>query len=218
MTKLLSLEYLIELYCYKNRYACVVTNENGEIMIRNCKHNEPSKSIVEKMNFPHSPEALKGIINNFRGVQRPIIMNGYITLRPNFVFSPIPSKQPLYIFVGFFTDSYSKQIITDSIQSPWTRELDFLTHPSKDEQKQIVEELSKLVLAISEMIDQGQRERNTKKKLTIKEKAIVELVNQGLSNGEIAASLGVSENTIKSHLYRIYKKLQIHNRNELEHV
>lgn len=52
-------------------------------------------------------------------------------------------------------------------------------------------------------------------KLTDKEKKIIELVCQGLSNKEIAAKLFISEQTVKAHLHRIFQKLDTKNRSQL---
>lgn len=52
-------------------------------------------------------------------------------------------------------------------------------------------------------------------KLTAKENQIVELVVEGFKNREIASRLFLSEQTIKSHLGRIFRKLQVRNRSQL---
>jgi DNA-binding NarL/FixJ family response regulator len=51
--------------------------------------------------------------------------------------------------------------------------------------------------------------------LTPRERQIVTLVAEGLSNKEIARALSVSEGTIKIHLHNIYKKLNVPNRTSL---
>ncbi len=51
--------------------------------------------------------------------------------------------------------------------------------------------------------------------LSKKEKRIVELVADGYKNKEIASILFLSEQTIKSHLGRIFKKMKIRNRSQL---
>ena len=51
--------------------------------------------------------------------------------------------------------------------------------------------------------------------LTPREDEIVSLVTEGLKNREIAQTLGLSEHTIKNHLFRVFEKLGISNRAEL---
>lgn len=51
--------------------------------------------------------------------------------------------------------------------------------------------------------------------VTTRERAVVELVAQGLRNREIASELGMTEGTVKVYLHRIYEKLQVTNRTEL---
>jgi DNA-binding NarL/FixJ family response regulator len=51
--------------------------------------------------------------------------------------------------------------------------------------------------------------------LTKREQELVPLVANGLTNREISSELGVSEHTIKNHLFRIYEKLGISSRVEL---
>ncbi len=57
--------------------------------------------------------------------------------------------------------------------------------------------------------DAGQAEPSD---LTQREWEILALVANGCRNKEIASRLFISENTIKTHLYAIYKKLQVSNR------
>lgn len=51
--------------------------------------------------------------------------------------------------------------------------------------------------------------------LTKREQELVPLVANGLTNREMSRQLGVSEHTIKNHLFRIYEKLGISSRVEL---
>lgn len=54
--------------------------------------------------------------------------------------------------------------------------------------------------------------------LTVKEKQILFLVDDGLSNKEIADKLSVEVNTVKSHISRIYQKTNITSRNEMSKI
>jgi DNA-binding NarL/FixJ family response regulator len=59
------------------------------------------------------------------------------------------------------------------------------------------------------------RPNNTVEKLSNKENQIAELVAEGFKNKEIASKLFLSEQTIKSHLGRIFRKMHIKNRSQL---
>ncbi len=50
--------------------------------------------------------------------------------------------------------------------------------------------------------------------LSDREQEVLALLARGLPNGEIAAALTVSENTVRFHLKNIYEKLQVTNRTE----
>jgi LuxR family transcriptional regulator of csgAB operon len=48
--------------------------------------------------------------------------------------------------------------------------------------------------------------------LTNREMEIISLLSAGSSNQQIAEKLFVSEHTVKSHLYNIFRKINVHNR------
>lgn len=48
--------------------------------------------------------------------------------------------------------------------------------------------------------------------LSLREKAVLKLVADGKSNQDISEDLSISTNTVKVHLYNIYKKLKVSNR------
>ncbi len=50
--------------------------------------------------------------------------------------------------------------------------------------------------------------------LTVREHEILKFLGQALTNKEIAQAIGVSPETVKSHLQRIYAKLGVSNRTE----
>jgi LuxR family transcriptional regulator, maltose regulon positive regulatory protein len=50
--------------------------------------------------------------------------------------------------------------------------------------------------------------------LTEAESTVLHLVDRGLSNQEIAGCLSIAVGTVKSHLHRVYEKLQARNRLE----
>jgi two-component system nitrate/nitrite response regulator NarL len=56
---------------------------------------------------------------------------------------------------------------------------------------------------------------NARKLLTERERQIMRLVSEGLSNKEIARQLNIADGTIKVHLHKMFQKLEISNRTEL---
>lgn len=56
---------------------------------------------------------------------------------------------------------------------------------------------------------------NTEQKLTKREKMIVDLIASGAQNREIADQLYISPNTVKTHLYSVFRKTNSRNRVEL---
>ena len=64
------------------------------------------------------------------------------------------------------------------------------------------------------------RKRNdaTRDDLTAQEAQIAELARQGLSNTEIGARLFISPRTVEYHLHKVFAKLCISSRKQLEHA
>jgi len=50
--------------------------------------------------------------------------------------------------------------------------------------------------------------------LTLKETAIIRLVADGKSNKEVARLLAITDNTVETHLRRIFQKLETRNRTQ----
>ena len=57
-------------------------------------------------------------------------------------------------------------------------------------------------------------ERNSQPELTSRQKEILSLLRKGLTNNEICKTLKISANTVKAHLAKIYKILEVTNRTE----
>ena len=72
-----------------------------------------------------------------------------------------------------------------------------------------------LRLALLDAKHRHEQERCARTVLTERERQIIELVSDGLSNKEVGRRLDLSAGTIAVHLHRIYQKLQINNRTAL---
>jgi len=55
----------------------------------------------------------------------------------------------------------------------------------------------------------------TEIRLSMRQKQLLPMLHQGLSNREIASHLNISEHTVKVHLWRFYKKLNVRSRFKL---
>lgn len=62
--------------------------------------------------------------------------------------------------------------------------------------------------------DKGNLQDGMKETLSQREREVLSLLSEGLSNGEIAEKLFISEKTIKNHLNTIFKKLNVKGRFE----
>jgi two-component system, NarL family, nitrate/nitrite response regulator NarL len=68
---------------------------------------------------------------------------------------------------------------------------------------------------LSPLSRSGRASRESVRLLTERERQIMRLVSEGLSNKEIARQLNISEGTIKVHLHHIFEKLAIKHRTAL---
>jgi DNA-binding NarL/FixJ family response regulator len=69
--------------------------------------------------------------------------------------------------------------------------------------------------SMSQILSRQAEGRKGSSQLSETEKEVAALICLGYRNKEIALKLGVSENTVKSHLNRIYKKLEVSDRLQL---
>lgn len=123
----------------------------------------------------------------------------------------------------------AKAVSEDIINSLSLGAVDYITKPfsinqlklkinsllrAKDiDRKKILDHISKnLTDYVNSMNNKrvNESEKNLDR-LTSKEKLIVEYLTAGVSQKNIAIELGLSINTVKSHLQRIYKKYDVHN-------
>jgi len=67
---------------------------------------------------------------------------------------------------------------------------------------------------LSDQIEKRLEERSLRQQLTEREREVLEFLVKGRSNKEIATSLWISEQTVKSHLKTLFSKLNVRDRTE----
>lgn len=75
-----------------------------------------------------------------------------------------------------------------------------------------VKRLHRVIYPLNEQFHTDISTNGYKPSLTLKEQAVLKLMEKGLTNKEIAYELNVSHSTIKTHINNIYSKLQVKNR------
>jgi DNA-binding NarL/FixJ family response regulator len=74
---------------------------------------------------------------------------------------------------------------------------------------------ARLLAEFSRTGDAGAFETPSSGRLTLRERQLIAVVGEGLSNSEIAERLRISEATVRNHLTSIFRKLGLHSRFEL---
>lgn len=64
----------------------------------------------------------------------------------------------------------------------------------------------------SAMLDADQRERDGRSRLTQREREVLDLVAEGMTDAQIGAALWISGGTVRRHLENVYGKLGVHTR------
>lgn len=84
-------------------------------------------------------------------------------------------------------------------------------------ERRILETLAQTAIDMERMLENTIRERidTVRKILTKRETAVFKLVLEGLATKEIAQEIHLSEQSVKLHLGRIFKKFQVTNRSQL---
>ena len=69
---------------------------------------------------------------------------------------------------------------------------------------------------LDELDDAGEFKPDTK--LSKRQKQLLVMLDEGLSNRDIAESLQISEHTVKVHLWRLFRRLNVKSRSQASHL
>ena len=66
--------------------------------------------------------------------------------------------------------------------------------------------------------DAGEEDAAPPEKLSKRQKQLLTLLDKGMSNRDIAESLQISEHTVKVHLWRLFRRLNVKSRSQASHL
>lgn len=129
------------------------------------------------------------------------------------------SHADYYLVVGKIKLSNNENFFSEEPQPP----VSYKKEISLEEFKEIIKIIAFNIDMILSLVKLGgislHKKKSIKKedfaKLTQREKEILHLVSNGMSNQEIAKALFISEHTVKTHISNILKKLKLNNRTKL---
>ena len=77
--------------------------------------------------------------------------------------------------------------------------------------------LRAMLLTDSQFGDLEDGEAKAETKLSKRQKQLIVMLDEGLSNRDIAERLGISEHTVKVHLWRLFRRLGVKSRTQTLH-
>jgi DNA-binding NarL/FixJ family response regulator len=77
-------------------------------------------------------------------------------------------------------------------------------------------EISKQLKAL--LVDEGEEPSAAPEKLSKRQKQLLIMLDRGLSNRDIAAELKISEHTVKVHLWRLFRRMDVKSRSQASHL
>lgn len=82
---------------------------------------------------------------------------------------------------------------------------------------QIIQALKDLLVSEEELAGEGAAPAHVPTKLSKRQKQLILMLDQGLSNRDIAEKLNISEHTVKVHFWRLFRRLGVNSRTQALH-
>jgi len=83
---------------------------------------------------------------------------------------------------------------------------------------QIIAALKDLLVPEDELAAEADAPSHVPTKLSKRQKQLILMLDQGLSNRDIAEKLSISEHTVKVHLWRLFRRLNVKSRSQASHL
>ncbi|MFB5191903.1 response regulator transcription factor [Alicyclobacillus fastidiosus] len=202
-----SVEYILNMFCYRWTQSGYLVDRHGEVLLK-VRGNMIGDKMFDKLGDKYRDRVL-ALIEHFGDLQQPKIVDSKVTYFPCFIFCPLCDNN-FYLLTGYFINDLAIQFVNngDLVES--------LPQYCLDEQQKMLNDATQTKALIDRLLSSNMIDYSVHDKmLTERERQIVHLVRAGRTNAEIARDLYISENTVKSHISRLFKKLGITRRRDL---
>jgi DNA-binding CsgD family transcriptional regulator len=211
-------EHVIEMFCYRWNQSARLANVDGRVLVK-VAGNDTTEDVINRMEDIY-PERVRALVEVFGKLENPTIVNSTVTLFPCFMFIPV-YENDYFLITGYFVDFSTHEFLEKFGTNPQL--IKGIPKYNKEEQKTMMHEMIMTKEIIERLISDNfvsplDDQSSIYEALSNRERQILLLVRKGLTNADIARDLFISENTVKSHVSRIFKKLGITRRRELIHM
>lgn len=208
-------EHVLEMFCSRWNQSARIVNSEGRVLVK-VAGNATTEDILDRIGDRY-PDRVRAIIECFGKLDRPIQIHTMMTLFPCMVFIPLPERD-CYALIGYYIDISCIDLLENIGRGDHL--INGLPKYNLEEQQKMMDEIVMIKGIIERLISwkivsplDGQSD--VYEVLSFREREILQLVRQGLTNADIAKELYISENTVKSHISRVFKKLGVSRRREI---
>lgn len=212
--------YILDLFCYRHGFAGQIYDSQGNELFPIINYCVAHEKTMEFYGDNVNQEFCLPIIEQFKSLAVPVVLRSKIILRPNIILYPFTvDNQKYFLFTGFYLCEGEKEwLLKNTMETPWKFYLDTLVKFTLAEEQNMINEISRLVQLLTNQGSQSPLETvsdQTNEPLTERENQVFVLLVRGLTNKEIASSLFISENTVKSHVRNLMQKKKVDDRRKL---
>ena len=212
--------YLLDLFCYRHGFVGQIYDSQGNELFPIINYSVAHQKTMEIYGDNVNQEFCLPIIQQFKSLTEPVVLRSKFILRPNIILYPFTvDNQKYFLFSGFYLCEGEKEwLLENTIETPWRFYLDTLETFTNAEEQNMIHEIGRLVQLLTNQGSQSPLEAvsdQTNEALTEREYQVFVLLVRGLTNKEIASSLFISENTVKSHVRKLLQKKNVDDRRKL---
>jgi DNA-binding CsgD family transcriptional regulator len=208
-------EHVIEMFCSRWNQSARLVNVDGRVLVK-VAGNDTTEDEINRMGDNYLERA-RALVQVFGKSENPMIVNSMLTLFPCIMFIPL-YENDYFLITGYFVDFSTLEFLEQMGTNPQL--IKGIPKYNAEEQKTMMHEMKMTKAIIERLISSNllsplHDQSNVYEVLSNREREILLLVRKGLTNAEIARDLFISENTVKSHVSRVFKKLGITRRREI---